>query len=212
MQCVAPVEIPIPPMLRWSSTLIWSTIAILNVCLVASFDLATGNPPLLNSPVYVLATWDDEKGTSNMSVVTYASPVSIQPGRLWAIGIYKQTYSYQNFKKSRRGILQLLTPDHIPVIRLLGGSSGRDVDKELECRKLGYEWKQFAKGQPLVLPGCASYICLELQGDLMDGGSHDVAIARVTETFTDSECPHLDTQTLRDLGIITIQGRIADDV
>lgn len=173
------------------------------------FEVAQG-PPLLNGPVFSLATLTND-GTTNMNIVTYASPVSIRPERLWVIGLYKETYSYKIFKQTRKGILQLLTDDHIPIVRLLGGTTGNEVDKQAECRKLGVEWKSFADGHPQLLPGCPSYVCLELQGDLIEGGSHDIAVCRVTDILTDAnDVAHLETQKLRDLGIITEQGRVAD--
>ena len=188
------------------------------ICLypVACFDV-TEVPPLLNGPVFSLATTtmtDESNGSSsNMNIVTYASPVSIRPSRLWAMGLYKETLSYQNFKKTGKGVLQLLTQDHIPIVRLLGGSSGRDIDKQEECCKLGFKWTKLVAEEedyPVVLSGCKSYLCLELVGDLIDGGSHDIAICRITKMFSDSDEAHLETQLLRDLGIITAQGRIAD--
>ena len=180
----------------------------LRLCFAASFDVAAG-PPLLNSPVFSLATTTDD-GT-NMNIVTYATPVSIRPERLWAIGLYRETLTYETFKKTGKAVLQLLTENHVPIIRLLGGSSGRDLNKGEECRKLGLEWTSLEEDQPLVLPGCKSYVCLELQGELVNGGSHDIAICRVTGMFTDTpDVPHLETQKLRDLGIITEQGRVAD--
>lgn len=183
----------------------------------ACFDV-TEVPPLLNGPVFSLATRtttadDSNAPTSNMNIVTYASPVSIRPKRLWTVGLYKETLSYQNFKKAGKGVLQLLTQDHIPIIRILGGSSGGDVDKQDECYKLGFKWKEIASEKedyPLVLPKCKSYLLVELVGDLIDGGSHDIAICRITKMFSDSEEAHLETQYLRDCGIITAQGRIAD--
>lgn len=187
---------------------------------VSCFDIVASGPPLLNVPVYALATGTVADGsssavTTNMSIVTYASPVSVHPERLWAIGLYKETFSYQLFAKSHRAVLQLLTPAHIPLIRLLGGSSGREVDKREQCRLLGFEWESFGEDQPMVLPGCASYVSLELgkEGSCWtDGGSHQIALCRASDTFTDStsSSTHLDTKTLRDLGIITDQGRVPD--
>jgi flavin reductase (DIM6/NTAB) family NADH-FMN oxidoreductase RutF len=203
--------VPSPTLLLLLSLLLGSTrVAI-------GFDVVD-SPPLLNSPVYSLATRipaakdDASSSRTNMNLLTYATPVSIRPDRLWAIGLYRETLSWEVFQKEGKGILQLLTPEHIPLIRLLGGSSGRDVDKQEECCKLGWEWKEIKEEFPLVLPGCLSYVCLELQGDMIDGGTHDVAICKVTKMFTDSAStdPHLDTQTLRDRGLITEQGRIAE--
>ena len=32
-----------------------------------------------------------------MNVLTYATPVSVQPSRMWCIGLYKGTLSHENF-------------------------------------------------------------------------------------------------------------------
>ena len=172
----------------------------------------TTTPPLLSVPTYSLATVGPD-GKTNMNILTYATPISIQPDRLWAIGLYKGTLTYDNFVRDKKGILQLLTNEHAPIVRLLGGTSGNDIDKDEECSKLGFEWTGLGNGkQPHVLKKCASYLCLELlQDKLVDGGSHDIAICRVTSMHKDGlNEDQLSTQKLRELGIITKQGRVAE--
>ena len=200
---------------KMKSLFISSLILLLQCRNTTPLNVATG-PPLLNSPVFSLAILAED-GRTNMNLVTYATPVSIRPDRVWAIGIYKETYSYDCFRKSGKGILQLLTEDHTPLVRLLGGSSGRDVHKRDECHKLGVDWISVTDNNdcgteehPLVLPKCASYLFLELQHQLIDGGTHDIALCRATQTLTDSDAPHLESGKLRELGIITKQGRVAD--
>ena len=61
--------------------------------------------PLLDGPVYSLATLD-EAGDTNMNVVTYATPVGIRPERRWALSLFKSTVSRANFARRRRGVLQ----------------------------------------------------------------------------------------------------------
>ena len=111
---------------------------------------STSIPPLLNVPVYSLSTLGDSssstgtcgnQGGSTMNILTYATPVSSAPHRMWCISLYKGTSSYENFARERRGVLQLLRPEHARsirsgddalgrkgkggnLIRLLGGSSG----------------------------------------------------------------------------------------
>ena len=203
-------------------------------------------PPLLDSPVYSMATLcdsgkdkiEDENDTNdarpkttNMNVVTYATPVSVAPDRIWALGLYKETLSYADFCLRRSCILQLLSKEHTPLIRILGGTSGRDVEKQEECQRLGFAWHRLPPGSteedgdyppmPLVLPGCVKYLRLKAVGDLRDMGSHAVALCRVEETWgvpqddpsegeEPREQPHLSTARLRELGIITAQGRVAD--
>lgn len=45
----------------------------------------------LSVPVFSLATLNED-GSTNMNVVTYASPVGIEPERLWMISLYQVRY------------------------------------------------------------------------------------------------------------------------
>jgi flavin reductase (DIM6/NTAB) family NADH-FMN oxidoreductase RutF len=181
-----------------------------------SFEI-TSTPPLLNVPTYSLATLSPDGRETGMNILTFATPVSVNPDRVWAIGLYKKTQAHEHFSVRKQGVLQLLTERHSKLVRLLGGSSGHNVDKQSECRQLGFEWVslQPKKDAPLVLPGCAHYLSLKLQGELIDAGSHDVAICRVDLMFVDDDEAkqggHLMTATLRDKGIITKQGRVAEE-
>lgn len=193
-----------------------------------AFELTT-TPPLLNVPTYSLATLgrteEDEDGlktTTNMNIVTYATPISITPNRLWAIGLFKGTLSHTNFISSRCGVLQLLTEKHTPLVKLLGGTSGNDINKQVECEKLGFTWTELVDGDnddneqkyPLVLPCCLHYICLEQYGDsIIDGGNHDIVICKVKSMYTTADVDdniQLSTAKLREMGIITEQGRVAE--
>ncbi|KAL7442084.1 hypothetical protein ACHAXM_008217 [Skeletonema potamos] len=167
-----------------------------------------------------------------MNILTYASPVAIKPHRMWSISLYKGTLSHENFAKEKRGILQLLRPEHVKgeeapgkLIRVLGGSSGRDVDKQAMCEKLGFPWQSLdcteetsdTSGWPQVLPHCVYYLKLELVGELIDCGSHDVAICRVVEMVSEDdstnaaeELKYISTRTLREMNIISELGRIKD--
>eukprot|EP00586_Coscinodiscus_wailesii_P016647 CAMPEP_0172501784 /NCGR_PEP_ID=MMETSP1066-20121228/153488_1 /TAXON_ID=671091 /ORGANISM="Coscinodiscus wailesii, Strain CCMP2513" /LENGTH=165 /DNA_ID=CAMNT_0013276767 /DNA_START=247 /DNA_END=744 /DNA_ORIENTATION=+ len=165
-----------------------------------------------------------------MNILTYATPVSVAPERIWSIGLYKETLTRDNFAQRRFGVLQLLQPPHSSLVPVLGGVSGRDVDKAIECSRRGFPWGilEGREDLPLVLPGCSYYLFLVLQGELIDCGSHDVAICRVESMFVDEDVisgdgdevvtgremmsapPYLNTALLRDRGIITQQGRVAE--
>jgi hypothetical protein len=118
-------------------------------------------------------------------------------------------------------------------VRLLGGKSGRDVDKIRECHRLGCTIEELQVSDSnkndtvlyQLLSGCPSYLHLIAIGDIVDAGSHAVAICRVatmysmsTSTTTtsaskkdvpsSSSLEHLTTGTLRYLGIINEQGRV----
>ena len=269
------------------TTTSWSTTTTVATALVQPPPFVTTDiPPLIDVPVWSMATLntfdDDDDGddddvgddnddtqttttttaatttTTNMNLLTYATPVSIKPYRLWAIGLYKQTLTYKNFIRNKCCIMQLLTKKHIPIIKVLGGKSGSDIDKELaitnidsslrpermvcdESRQEEDDLDSDAKNEEddrfaniKVLPGCSYYLKLTVMGDdmLIDGGeSHDIAICKVEEmlvvknpsskdegTSNDSERQHqqqqqpeqqhLTTAKLRQLGVITEQGRI----
>jgi flavin reductase (DIM6/NTAB) family NADH-FMN oxidoreductase RutF len=201
---------PLPTLLLGSAMILFVLLSLSNV--VAALH-PTDTPPLLDSPVFSLATKNAD-GSTNMNILTYATPVSVRPVRVWALGLFKETLSCDNFIRNRSCVLQLLTDEHIPLVKLLGGASGRDVDKLTECAALGCKWIDLEKDFQ-VLPNCASYLKLVAVGDIVDAGSHCVAICQVESMFettiTTTKDQHLSTAKLRKLGIITEQGRVAED-
>lgn len=61
----------------------------MNVCELTLRAAAAGNNvSQLSVPVFSLATINED-GSTNMNIVTYASPVGIKPERLWMISLYK---------------------------------------------------------------------------------------------------------------------------
>mmetsp|Transcript_6895 Transcript_6895/g.13643 ORF Transcript_6895/g.13643 Transcript_6895/m.13643 type:complete len:237 (-) Transcript_6895:50-760(-) len=194
---------------------------------------STVTPPLLNSPVYSLAT-RCEDGRTGMNIHTYATPVGATPVRKWAVGLYRGTQTHENFAREGRGILQLLRPQHASLVTMLGGSSGRDIDKRSKCAELGFEWITLARAaeaanteaegkegandgaatdDPLLLPGCAAYVKLRQEGALIDAGGHEVAICVCEAMYADTQVPeeerksHLSTAELRAMGLISEAGR-----
>jgi len=209
-------------------------------------------PPLIDVPTFSLSTLGPKKNDnltsqlnskdvsakkSTMNILTYASPISIKPHRMWSVSLYKGTLSHENFARERRGVLQLLSPAHAArgdpeageLIRLLGGCSGRDVDKEMRCADLGFEWTSLEcendatnmdcdrTDWPKVLPSCLYYLKLELVGDLIDCGSHEVALCRVVSIISDDEVQsaseelnYISTRKLRNMGIISELGRVVE--
>lgn len=147
-------------------------------------------PPVVDVPVYSLATLDetsgDAVGATDMNILTYASPVGIRPHCKWALSLYRTTKTHENFLKRGEGVLQLLRRKHSGLVYVLGGQSGRDVDKAGLCEGLGFKWGvEVEEGGALgcaglqLLPGCAVYYKVVLDGDLIDAGDHDVAIVRI---------------------------------
>jgi flavin reductase (DIM6/NTAB) family NADH-FMN oxidoreductase RutF len=181
-------------------------VCLLAPTMVASLHITTV-PPLIDVPTYSLATLNED-GSTNLNILTYATPVSATPQRMWSVGLYKDTLSHANFMRTRSCVLQLLMEDHTPLVKLLGGTSGRNVDKSAECSKLGFELTE-QRGKFNLLPGCAYYIEMTGVGDVVDAGSHVVAICQVNEMLvsSDKQKCYLSTARLRELGIINEQGR-----
>eukprot|EP00979_Chaetoceros_neogracilis_P016622 scaffold8922_cov287-Chaetoceros_neogracile.AAC.6 len=190
------------------------------VCIFLIFDFGkslqvTSNPPLIDVPTYSLATID-ENGKTGMNILTYATPVSVRPDRIWSIGLFKGTVAHANFARNGKGVLQLLSPCHANVVRLLGGSSGKDIDKKLECEKLRVLWvSPMMDDMPELLPDCAYYLKVRRVGEMIDCGSHDVALCKIESMLVADEKnelnqEYLNTAKLRELGIITEQGRIKE--
>jgi flavin reductase (DIM6/NTAB) family NADH-FMN oxidoreductase RutF len=194
------------------------------LCSVASIHQSTAlilqrttYPPILNVPTYSLATLNED-GSTNMNVLTYATPVSISPQRVWSMGVFKSTLSDENLRRTGVCVLQLLTDQHVDAVSLLGGFSGREVDKKAECEKLSLKWQDLNdKDGFQVLPGCASYIKMKVQGGVVDAGSHGIfPFCEVTEMFTSEvngdglQNQHLSTRKLREWGIISDKGRVEE--
>ncbi len=172
-------------------------------------------PPLIDVPTYSLATKDVE-GKTGMNILTYATPINIKPDRIWSLSLYKGTVTHDNFSRTGKGVLQLLAPSHATLVKLLGGSSSRDVDKKLECKKLGIEWVSIDSESPELLPNCSYYLKVSLVGNLIDCGSHELAICKIESMHIPDEADnadnnaYLNTAKLREMGIITKEGRVAN--
>jgi hypothetical protein len=98
-------------------------------------------PPPISMPVWSLASpfGDDE---TSMNIVTFATPVSVAPPKLWVISLYTNTKTRQAFLDSNVGVLQLLTPSLKHIVPILGKRSGYEegYSKQTECANIGHEW------------------------------------------------------------------------
>ena len=56
--------------------------------------------PKQNSHVWSLATKNLDSST-NMNIITFATQVSIKPTPLWAISLYRDTLSHENFIREK---------------------------------------------------------------------------------------------------------------
>ena len=72
---------------------------------------AADAPPFtkLSTPVYSLSSRGPPAsgGGATLNIVTYASPIAIQPVRKYALGLYVGTQSWQNVRATGRAALQV---------------------------------------------------------------------------------------------------------
>jgi Flavin reductase like domain len=120
---------------------VFSLLSILTELLVlaAMPKLRSIVPVKPDVPVYSLSTLNEDKVTTNLNIITYATQVGIKPHPVWAISLYKGTLSHDNFIRSCWGVLQLLPPGTHDCVPLLGKQSGRDVKKVEEMIDMGIE-------------------------------------------------------------------------
>ena len=111
--------------------------------LVAFASPSIPPPPPISMPVWSLACpcSKDTNGNTSMNIVTFATPVSVAPPKLWIVSLYTNTMTRDCCLESRVGVLQLLTPSMSQVVPLLGKRSGYEegYSKQKACQEAGYE-------------------------------------------------------------------------
>jgi hypothetical protein len=127
------------PGIRTKGLFILSLILLLVVCSVGEDKLSSvvaasaafaspsiPPPPALSVPVWSLASpaiHTDGLSTS-MNIVTFCTPVSVAPPKLWAVSLYTNTMTRDAFLNSKVAVLQLMQPDQAGLVPLLGKRSG----------------------------------------------------------------------------------------
>lgn len=106
-----------------------------------------------------------------MNIVTFASPISVAPPKLWMISLYHNTRTKDSFVQSCQGVLQLLSPHQQDLVPVLGKQSGYDVSKSRACEAQQSAWVENPFGQGQLLPGCAAYLFMELDDDPQDSAA-----------------------------------------
>ena len=87
-----------------------------------------------------LAVWSlvtsDALGQANMNICTYVTAVSMEP-KLMMVAVYRGTKTLDNLKQSptKPVLLQLLSAELAPVVRVCGQQSGSKIDKIKRLKK-----------------------------------------------------------------------------
>lgn len=117
----------------------------------------------------------------NMNIMTYVIPVSMHP-KHYIIALYCGTESLENWQVSHRGILQILSPEHASLVRVLGKKSGKSYDK------MAYLTKKGLLTEDNHISWIAWYIELEEIEKLPDSGwDHELYLCRVVSSRSYSE-------------------------
>eukprot|EP00591_Stephanopyxis_turris_P007662 CAMPEP_0195515796 /NCGR_PEP_ID=MMETSP0794_2-20130614/6737_1 /TAXON_ID=515487 /ORGANISM="Stephanopyxis turris, Strain CCMP 815" /LENGTH=191 /DNA_ID=CAMNT_0040644277 /DNA_START=333 /DNA_END=908 /DNA_ORIENTATION=- len=82
-----------------------------------------------------------------MNIVTFATPVSVLPPKLWVVSLYLDTMTRDAFLSSKVGVLQLLSKDQSALVPLLGKQSGYCVTTDVvgkreACKRVNMEWTE----------------------------------------------------------------------
>ena len=135
---------------------------------------------IIDVPVYSLATYKADD--INMNICTYVTAVSRKP-KQYAIALENGSRSLEIMNERVHCVLQLLTNDHIQLVRILGKRSGKTFDKKgylLKNDELT-TWHNFP-----VLKHCAAYLWLK-KIDESEVGDHRLITFGLEKFTTRSE-------------------------
>lgn len=124
--------------------------------------------------VWSLST-QSETGIGNMNICTYVSAVSLDP-KLMMVAVYTGTQTLDNCMIGGTVLLQLLTEQLAPVVRVCGQKSGKDINKIDRLAKR-YALQQH-KGLA-YFSDAAGFIELEIEQMVGTTGDHVLLIGKV---------------------------------
>ena len=143
--------------------------------------------------VYSLSTTVD--GEVNMNICTYVTPITMAPKQL-IVGVYHGTKTWENFKQTGEGLLQILGEHQPHLIRALGKKSGNTYNKHRYLQKSVAYQKDLA-----YLSDCLGYIHLRVKTWIPES-DHDLVICEVISWKNLREGTPLTTTYLKEHTII----------
>lgn len=136
----------------------------------------------------------DAAGRPNFNICTYVTSVSMEP-KLMMVAIYQGTKTLENVKSNNQALLQLLTQELAPVVRVCGQMSGHKIDKFTRLKKR-YDFSEQA-GLP-YFTAAAGFMELEFTKLIEIEGDHVLGLARVIQHKNLHDAPILTTNYLKD--------------
>lgn len=150
-----------------------------------------------NQQVWSLST-TDASGKGNMNICTYVSAISMEP-KIIMVAVYHNTQTLRNLTTSKRALLQLLSEELAPVVRVCGHLSGAKINKIARLKKR-YQI-EYLNSLP-YFSAAAGYLELKLDRLISFGGDHDLAICSVLSAKNISDSNLLTTDYLRAEGLL----------
>ncbi len=129
-----------------------------------------------------------------MNICTYVSAISLEP-KLMMVAVYKGTQTLQNCSVGQTVLLQLLTEDLAPVVRVCGNMSGKDIEKIARLNKR-YELSKY--GDLYYFAKGAGFMELVIEQLIETSGDHFLLIGRVKKGKNLIDTPILTTSYLKE--------------
>ncbi len=147
-----------------------------------------------NLPVWSLVT-KDARGQFNMNICTYVTSVSMEP-KIQLVAVYEGTKTLANILADTTApvLLQLLSEELAPVVRVCGQQSGNTIDKITRLQKR-YEFLEH-DGIPYFAKA-AGVMQLEELTVTNCGGDHQLLTGEVTWSQNLHDVPLLTTEYLK---------------
>lgn len=143
--------------------------------------------------VWSLST-NSQTGQGNMNICTYVTAVSLDP-KLMMVAVYKDTQTHKNIGVGQKVLLQLLTEDLAPVVRVCGNMTGKNIDKIKRLQKR----YQLEKHQDLhYFTMAAGFMELEIEQLLETSGDHVLMVGQVCKGKNLVDVPILTTSYLKE--------------
>jgi len=133
-------------------------------------------------------------GQGNMNICTYVTAVSLDP-KLMMVAVYKNTQTLNNIVIGDKVLLQLLTEDLAPVVRVCGNLTGKNIDKISRLQKR-YELSQHI--DLYYFAQAAGFMELEVQQLLETSGDHLLMVGKVCAGKNLVDAPILTTSYLKE--------------
>ena len=143
--------------------------------------------------VWSLSTMS-EKGVANMNICTYVTAVSLEP-KLIMVAVYKNTQTLKNVSIGKTVLLQLLTEDLAPVVRVCGQMSGKNIDKISRLKK---RYELLEENDLYYFKEAAGFMLLEVEQLLETSGDHDLLVGKVVKAKNLHDKPTLTTTYLKE--------------